>query len=196
MCMADSQIPILHNLWVFATKSRTNVARRDHHVQNTCMLFIAYIVSLQDTSVGLKGISYSKGGQFIICRDVKYILASNFYSQQQLRLGKAWKTFSYCYSTSCKLQMAFFAHFHRFCLPCKSYLCENCLFIRLSLFETQTLSVFFVFAQPGFIRQQKLLYGNREHFHKPFLLNLLKKVLANCSFFNYFSRMILRTQIE
>ena len=188
MCMADSQIPILHNLWVFATKSRTNVASRDHHVQNTCMLFIAYIVSLQDTLVGLKGISYSKGGQFIICRDVKYILASIFYSQQQLRLGKAWKTFSYCYSTSCKLQMAFFAHFHRFCLPCKSYLCENCLFIRLSLFETQTLSVFFCFHPAGFHTSAKTFIWKPRTFPQRLSVEPIEQSCGKLFFFQLFSQ--------
>ena len=188
MCMADSQIPILHNLWVFATKSRTNVASRDHHVQNTCMLFIAYIVSLQDTSVGLKGISYSKGGQFIISRDVKYILASIFYSQQQLSIGKAWKSFSYCYSTSCKLQMAFFVHFHRFCLPCKSYLCENCFFIRLSLFETQTLSVFFCFRPAGFHTSAKTFIWKPRTFPLGLSVEPIEQSCSKLFFFQLFSQ--------
>ena len=150
MCMVDSQIPILHNLWVFATKSRTNVASRDHHVQNTCMLFIAYIVSLQDTSVGLKGISYSKGGQFIICRDVKYILASIFYSQQQLRLDKAWKTFSYCYSTSCKLQMAFLPIFIDFAYRVKA-ICVKIAFLSDYRYLRHKRYLFFLFSPSRWI---------------------------------------------
>ena len=81
----------------------------------------------------------------------------------------------------------FFAHFLRFCLPCKSYLCENCFFIRLSLFETQTLSVFFCFRPAGVHTSAKSFIWKPRTFPLGLSVEPIEQSCSKLFFFQLFS---------